>query len=791
MRMPLYSSAYSAKASTNKVNFTSPKLIGSKLIMPGSVRVRLAKALRTGSLLGLASLIFTPLLSFSIAAEEQVSSQDTAKVQLKSPNEQDKNHSTLEVIQVIGTRLNLRQKALEVPRSMTVVTDKYIQDTQATELTDVLVQTPSISVSDNDRPLMGNISIRGFGNERINLEVDGVSYKQFSDGSNANGYISPLDLDPSIVRGVEITRGADGIGSGSGAIGGQVKVVTKGAWDYTSGAAGSGVLVRTGMDDATHMRRGGVTGYVATDELALVLHANRRTFGDIKLNPRDSEGSLRGQTQTLKNDGQSDDLRLKVNWDSAHGQLDSDTFYTASEVAELPFGNNTRWIDQALTESETGERLSQSLAYHYASDSQWLDLRAKAYYQDYQRVREQDGKIVLGKNEYPFNKQDSFEDQSFGLSLSNSINHQMNDWKGELQLFASVDRSQFEDTVTDRLTNTQATYYGHSQGDMFALGVRHESDYSSWLSTEAGIRLDSFSNQSDNFTEYGENSDEQWSSNLGVTIRPTEWLRFYGRYNESFRGANLRELYKKDEWVCHRPSKHCYSEPQPGLKPESSSNYEFGFGLVFKDIAFSDQLLFKLNWFDTQVDNYIDTAPYMYKLVDGQKVAASPKEATHRDYSSKNIGKLYSKGIEAELTYQYQDLDIFANYSRVRMDVEGMPNFYLGTIEQVRQPYTRAPQDRINLGLSWQLVSELRLSWVSSFAMDMKRLPELYLENEMDAEGYQVHSLYITYQASWLSGFELRAGVENLLDEAYSVWPDDEDTSLPGRNAKLALSYHF
>lgn len=112
------------------------------------------------------------------------------------------------------------------------------------------------------------------------------------------------------------------------------------------------------------------------------------------------------------------------------------------------------------------------------------------------------------------------------------------------------------------------------------------------------------------------------------------------------------------------------------------------------------------------MQNHIDTAPYMYNIVNGQKVPASPTEATHRDYSSKNIGMLYSSGIEAELTYQYNSLDLFANYSKVKMDVEGMPNFYLGTIEDIRQPYNSAPQDKINLGISWQLISALRLPWI-------------------------------------------------------------------------------
>lgn len=65
----------------------------------------------------------------------------------------------------------------------------------------------------------------------------------------------------------------------------------------------------------------------------------------------------------------------------------------------------------------------------------------------------------------------------------------------------------------------------------------------------------------------------------------------------------------------------------------------------------------------------------------------------------------------------------------------------------------------------------------------MTRLPEAQLKRGMDAEGYQLHSVYLTYQAPWLASLELRMRL--------TLWPDDEEKSLPGRNYKLALSYQF
>ncbi|WP_295028477.1 TonB-dependent receptor [Shewanella sp.] len=712
------------------------------------------------------------------------SDADTLKI-----DEENKRDKDTEVIVVIGTKLDMQQRTLEVPRSVTVITDKHIQDTQAQELTDVIKQTPSISISNNDRPLVGEIIIRGFGNERVNLIVDGANYQQYSDGSSTSTYISPLDLDPSIVKAVEITRGADGVAQGSGAIGGQIRVVTKGAWDYAD--TGSGVLVRGGYADANNAKHLGLTAYHAGQDLALALHANKRTFGDVEVNLSDQDGSDRGQTAIVKNDGESQDFRIKVSLESDYGRFDSNTFYTESSVADIPYANQTDWKDQPISEQETGKRFSQTFAHSYDPNVDFINLNSRIYYQEYRQNRVQFGDIILPSKTYSFDNVGMFTDKSLGLVVENSIINDWNDMTSESVMFAKLERQIFKDEIQDNLTQETSQFYGKSQGNTFSGGVINNSHWQTWLSTEAGLRYDHYRRSSDNYSEFGVNEDGQWSLNAGITLRPMEWLRLYARYNQGFRGPNIRELYKEDHWACHRPTKNCYQESQPDLKAERSENLEAGIGFIFEDTPWADKFVFKLNWFDIQVEDFIDSAPFMYKLVDDKKVFASPEEATHRDYSSKNISKLYSEGVEAELSYQIGDFDLFANYSRVRMDVEGVADFYLGTIVLEREPYDRAPQDKINLGFSWQMFNELRLSGVSSYSMDMTRLPQWQLERDMGAEGYQLHNLYLTYQPNYVDDLDVRFGIENLTDETYSVWPDDEGTSLPGRNYKVSLNYQF
>lgn len=744
---------------------------------------------RTLTICAYVALSTTPITLYAnTPAERPLAPKQHSKASATTPKT-----SATEVMVVIGSKLDTQQQTLEIPRSMTIINDKHLQNTLSQQISDALRQTPSVSTSDNSRPLAGEINIRGFGNERIHLNVDGVNYQQYSDGRGKNSYFNPLDIDPSIVRAVEITRGADGIAKGSGAIGGQVQVVTKGGFDLAGEQKGAGAIIRTGIGNNPDSELYGASIYRAGIDDAQALHVSRRNYGKIQLNLPDQDGSLRGQSKAVQNDSQSEEIRLKLEQRDRMGDWTSDTLYNQAQMLGLPFGNQDTYSNQALIENERAHRFSQSVGHTYQGAASWQNLQSKIYYQQFKRERLQQGLIILGANRFPFDNTDTFKDQNYGLSLQQQLQHLNGEFAGRITSFISYDENRFDDQLRDHLNQQQSAYYGDSKGRNVAAGSRYDLDWSDWLSVETGLRYDNFQRSSLVYQTYGENKDADWSANFGVTVRPTDWLRLYSRWNQGFRGPNLRELYKKDEWRCHRPTKHCYSEPQPNLKAEQSNNIEVGFGLVFADLKYADQFLFKLNWFQTDVTNYIDTAPFMYRLVDGKKVFASPTTATHRDYSSKNIGQLESEGIEVEMTYRYRLLDIFANFSQVRMDVTGVPNFFLGTISQISQPFENAPQDSANLGISYQLPHDITLTWMTRHTRDMDRLPQIYLDRNMDGKGSTLHHLYLGYQPNQgaLQGFALRVGLENITDRTYAIWPDPESKTMPGRNWRAVVSYQF
>ncbi|MFT3952928.1 MAG: TonB-dependent receptor plug domain-containing protein [Piscinibacter sp.] len=92
---------------------------------------------------------------------------------------------------------------------------------------------PGISVSNSPTPSgAGNFFIRGIGDNRVRLEIDGVRVPDYP-GSNVGAGLYTRDfVDYDSLKRVEIIRGPASALYGSDAIGGVVSFVTKDPGDY-------------------------------------------------------------------------------------------------------------------------------------------------------------------------------------------------------------------------------------------------------------------------------------------------------------------------------------------------------------------------------------------------------------------------------------------------------------------------------------------------------------------------------------------------------------------------------
>ena len=191
---------------------------------------------------------------------------------------------------------------------------------------------------------------------------------------------------------------------------------------------------------------------------------------------------------------------------------------------------------------------------------------------------------------------------------------------------------------------------------------------------------------------------------------------------------------------------------------------------------------------------YLDSNGKKVQGSPGPKPANGVPVATHRDYSAKNIGLLNSKGIEIEVDYQLGKFEAYLGYSTMDMDVEGVPDFFRGSINYEKQPYTEAPADKLTLNINYQLFESLNVGGQLLAYAKQDRLPQRYLDRGYATDSYNLLNLNASYYGTGsLSGLGIVVGIDNLINERYLRAPASEsnDPAELGRNYKVTLSYQF
>ncbi|WP_231665458.1 MULTISPECIES: TonB-dependent receptor domain-containing protein [unclassified Pseudoalteromonas] len=728
---------------------------------------------------------------------------------LAAEEEAKTDRKELEHIEVFGHKISLLNQ--DVASSISVINEKEIARKQQSELINILKDLPGVDINGSVTPLSGQPVIRGLYGERIHISVDNVKRKTESDGTSNIASINSLGVDPAQLKQVQVLRGADSLTVGSGAIGGSIRLVTKDASDYLFGENGFGALASSIYQSASDSTKFGVSLFSLTDQLDTVIHASKITFSDIDVVAKNKSDFVTPDDiepvallDKIKNSSERINLTLKNTWHfSPMHSLQSKLDWSDTQSIDQPYGQRQSHAINypTLAEDYQNDYIEAMANYTYQPDSALIDLDVQLVYSKKNYQEETKGYIERRGNQISFDKISEGATKRTGIRIANLtelesfINHRLaTEFNYESESFTQSE-------YTDDNINT---YYGDSDAKSLSFSIIDQAEFfDGHLLSTAGIRYDTYKRSSNKFVDYSNNDDGSLSKELGLTIKTTDFLNFYLKYAEAFRAPSVQELYKKDEWRCHIGGKICYSEPQPNLKPETSKNYEIGFGLSWQDTLFSDYLSFKAIYFDNEIDNYINNVPFMYYINDdGDKIQGSPGPqpengipvATHRDYSAKNIGLLINKGVELELNYQLGKFDAYLGYSSMNMDVEGMPNFFLGSIDYQKQPYADAPADKLSINLNYQLLESLNIGGQILAYAKQDRLPEQYLNAGYGTDSYELFNLNVSYSPNGkLSGLGFVIGIDNITNERYLRAPASEanDPGELGRNFKATLSYQF
>lgn len=221
-------------------------------------------------------------LLFSLAASAHAAAPDAAPddapvsvVEIRG----DKDDSASYGAKAASTATRFNLSLRETPQSVTVITRQRMDDMNLTSIADVLVQTPGITVQENDSERTG-FSSRGF--SISNFQVDGVA-ANYSSGSSAL-------FDTALYDRIEVVRGATGLVTGAGDPSATINMVHKRPTRELSGSASVNVgswdmrrvqaEVSAALNEAGTVR-GSLIGVVQNRHSHLDFYKERKIVGGV------------------------------------------------------------------------------------------------------------------------------------------------------------------------------------------------------------------------------------------------------------------------------------------------------------------------------------------------------------------------------------------------------------------------------------------------------------------------------------------------------------------------------
>lgn len=151
---------------------------------------------------------------------------------------------TVELDEIRVTAKEERKNSGEIKKSRRAIQDELISDTK-----DLVRYTTDVGIADSGRHNKG-FAMRGVEGNRVGINIDGVSLPDSEENSlyarYGNFNSSRIQIDPELVSGIDIMRGADSFNQGSGALGGGVSYRTITADNMVSAGNRFGGLLRSG-----------------------------------------------------------------------------------------------------------------------------------------------------------------------------------------------------------------------------------------------------------------------------------------------------------------------------------------------------------------------------------------------------------------------------------------------------------------------------------------------------------------------------------------------------------------
>ena len=632
-----------------------------------------------------------------------------------------------------------------------VVQGEELERRQADTFEELIGDIPGVTIEGGPRGISQEPNIRGFQDEQVVLRVDGgrLNFNQAHRGR--------FFFDPDIVQRVEVVRGGGSTLFGSGVIGGVISVETKDPADLLKAGRTTGARFRFGGASNGNLTSGTATVFGDWGAFDVLAFVGSRSMGS-PLEDGDGNDILRSEID-------ADNLLLKFGFEpTADQRFELSLSYYEDEGITPPNANDeARLIGTPSNPANPVERSAEifttRLSWDYNPEgSDALDLSVLFY-----------GNLLdISEDRISDGRRDDTEYDTYGFEIVNRSRFEVG-----IPVSLVYGFEAYRDTQTGTRDGADRIQFPDAEAD--TLGVFAEATFgvTETLDIIAGARFDSYERDVDD-PSLADADDTFFSPRVGFSYRPNDNWQFFGNLAQAYRAPTLTELYNDGEHfvVDLNPGLRGVNNfvPTPDLREEESIQVELG--TRFETSGFArpgDRLSFAANAYYAEVDNFIDTVVTNFVFPPG------PPPATV-------FGTTFQRNVDAELWGIEAELDYDAGAWFAGLGL---------TLPRGQQtngdPLGSIPQDRLTATLGLRPHSDWEIGLRATFASGQSDVPTY----SVAGEAYQLLDAFASWRpsAGAMDGIVLRAGIDNILNEQYTIFPNE--LPQPGRTIKVSATYTF
>ncbi|MDV6315622.1 TonB-dependent receptor [Idiomarina sp. HP20-50] len=635
------------------------------------------------------------------------------------------------------------------------VTAEDIEQFQANDLADIFRESPSVSVG-GSVGVAQKIYIRGLEDAYLNVTVDGAQQT-----STLFHHIGRVTLDPDLLKQIDVQAGAGEATSGPGAIGGAIRFKTKDAQDLLDENEQFGGRVKANYFSNDGTRYSGTLYGKLNDSFGLLGYysaVDRNTMED-------------GEDNKVYGTAADQDLAfLKASGDIADNHYVSLSFEQRDEEGE--FSARPNWaVPEGSPLYPSAAKRDTYVANYRFDHSELVYLEATAY---------QTSSSFRGGR---FDWLAEIDTQGFDLrNTSDTLYHSFTygvDYRSD-EVVSGPASGPKENAEESSVLGVYAQAHSNITPELlFSYGVRYD-DYD----FQQRILLDNYSGEPITDTAAGLDESEL-SFNAGLSYQVAKAWKLGLSYAEAARGKEIGDGFTLDEYLYDGEDVPVVASD---VVPETVENIE-------ASIQYNaSQLSAKLSVYQSTIYDVI------FSGFSGNSV-----------YN--NIGNIESTGVEFNLAYRWESLDLYFGFSNADAELKPRDSLYTqdyNAIDLNGYEFNGLGNSRGNtmvLGADYFVAHDLSVGFNVTHVDDIN-IETLHqaVENgwtdslyTLNKPSYTVVDLFGAWDVS--NNLSVNLAVTNLLDELYinhssvgdysEVFPTVVGPYEAGRDIRLSVSYDF